>query len=254
MRKAWLVIAAIGVVCSSLQAASVSYMGSLAYNKEIAGADGTLFVTGAGDWRWSVTKVAWTVSQSASCNLWHYEYTITVPRTSGFLSDVQCVIVEAADGMPNAKFTDGNLFSPASSPAAWLQQVEIGSYSQFSDSTLVNLTKTLYGIEFATANIDPTHLTIGFDSDCAPVWGDFYARSYIIDGEVNVMVNDDLAKIGADTDPSAPAANGSVGNHVLVPGYTSCIPVPPSVPVPGAVVLGMLGISCMPSLRRRRWL
>lgn len=254
MRKALLIFAALGAVCAgSVQAASTTYTGTLAYNKDLASADGTLFVTGAGDWRWSVTKVAWTVSQSASCGLWHYAYTITVPRTSGYLSDIQYVIVEAADGSPHAVFTRDNLFSPASSPGSWLQKVEVGSYSQFSDSTLVNLTKTLYGIEFATANVDPTTLMISFDSDYAPVWGDFYARSYIVDGEVNVIVNDDLAKVGADTDPSAPAANGSVANHVLVPGY-SCPPVPPAVPVPGAVLLGMLGVSLVPSLRHRRWL
>jgi len=254
MKRALLVLGAMAVICCSVQAAPVSYTGTLAYNKEAAGADGTLFVTGPGDWRWNATKVTWTVSQSSPCSLWHYEYTITVPRTSGYLSDIQYVIVEAANGSPYPAFTAANLFSPASSPSEWLQKVEIGSYSQLSDSTLVNLTKTLYGIEFATANIDPTTLTIRFDSDYAPVWGDFYARSYIVNGQANVLVNDDLANVGVDNDPSAPAANGSIGNHVLVPGYYSCVPVPPAVPAPAAVLLGTVGVSLVPSLRRKRWL
>ncbi|MGE5295458.1 MAG: hypothetical protein ACM3VT_11575 [Solirubrobacterales bacterium] len=252
MRKALFVIAVLGVACAgSLQAASTTYTGSLAYNKAMTGADGTLFVTGAGDWRYGgIARLTWTVSQSASSGLWHYEYAITVPRASGYLSDVQVVIIEAADGSPCGAFTMNNLFSPASSPSDWLATVKVGSFDQLSDSSLKNLTKPVYGIEFAAANVDPSHLTISFDSDRSPVWGDFYARSYIVDGSFNAMVNDDLRPAGVDTDPLDPAGDGSIDDHILVPG--ACSPAP--VPAPAAFLLGVFGVSLVKPLRHRRWL
>ncbi|MBC8414432.1 PEP-CTERM sorting domain-containing protein [bacterium] len=71
-------------------------------------------------------------------------------------------------------------------------------------------------------------VTVSFDSDRLPTWGDFYARCGIRtvheDGlkEWNSAYNtgftgDDNTAILDDTDPTGSVESGSLGNHILTP-------------------------------------
>lgn len=245
MRKALLVFAAMGAVCaSSLQAASVSYIGKLAYTGP---ADGVLFVTGF-NWLSSTTPAAlsWKVDNITTPGQWHYEYTLSVPDKGGQAADIQRVIIEASNGSSGPAFTIANLSSPTSSPANWIQSIKVGLHSP-SDNP--NLPRNLYGIEFTTVNIDPKLLTISFDTDRAPVWGDFYARSYVVNGDFCALYNYGLFKT-PETDPSDAPCNGSILSHVLVPDSTSIGPA--VVPAPAALLLSVVGVPLAGWLRRNR--
>jgi hypothetical protein len=218
-------------------------MGTLANTGGVG--DGALFVTGM-DWGGPLTSLSWKVDNVTTPGMWHYEYTITTPNVAGQWSDIQIVIIEASDGSAGPAFTRDNLFSPTSSVADWIQNIEVGLHSPADNP---NLPRSLFGIAFSTFDIDPKTLTISFDTDRAPVWGDFYARSYVIGDHFSAMINWGLNEM-PETDPSDPPGNGSVKNHVLVPDSVSIT----AIPAPGAVLLGTLGASLAGWLRRRRWL
>ena len=248
MKRFLLVLSLLGTVgAGSLQAAPVSYMGKLAGLG--GGGDGDLFITSTGpalEWLSPNTSVSWKVDNTTTPGMWHYQYTITVPSVSDLWAHIQCVIVEASNGTRGPIFTRDDLSAPASAPAEWLQGVNVGLHSPADN---VNLPRNLYGIKFCTADIDPTSLTIQFDTPRAPVWGDFYARSYEIDGQFNALYNWGLLGM-PETDPLDPPSNGSIRDHLLVP---DSIEIPP-VPAPAAVLLGTFGAGLVGWMRRRRTL
>ncbi|NLH15957.1 MAG: hypothetical protein GX455_05210 [Phycisphaerae bacterium] len=86
--------------------------------------------------------------------------------------------------------------------------------------------------------------TLQFISDRMPVWGDFYAKSTLLNGVVAIW---NAGFTSADTDPTAGPANGSIDCHILVPDSTSL----PIAPVPGAVVLGGIGIGLVRLFHRQ---
>jgi hypothetical protein len=246
MRKTLLIFIAMGAACAGpLQAAPATYMGKLANTG--GGGDGTLFVTGM-DWGGPLTSLSWSVDNVTTPGRWHYEYTITTPNVAGQWTDIHTVIIEAANGSGGPAFTMANLFAPASSPDGWIQSIEVAVHSPADHP---NLPRNLFGIEFATFDIDPKTLTIRFDSDFAPVWGDFYARSHVVGDHFSAMTNWGLNGM-PESDPSDPPGDGSILDHVLVPGSLEIVSVP--VPVPGAALLGALGASLAGLLRRKRWL
>jgi hypothetical protein len=247
-RRMLLILSLLGTIgAGSLRAAPVSYMGKLT---GLGGSgDGTLFITSSGpalEWLSPETSVSWKVDNTTTPGKWHYEYTIAVPNATDLWAHIQCVIVEASNGTRGPIFTDGDLFAPGSTPADWLQGVNVGVHGPADN---INLPRNVYGIKFCTGALDPTALTIYFDSPRAPVWGDFYASSFQIDGQFNALYNWGLLGM-PETDPLDPPSNGSVQDHVLVP---DSVEIPP-VPAPAAVLLGACGASVVGLLRRKRWL
>jgi len=248
MRRLLLVLFLGGAVgAGSVQAAPVSFMGKLT---GLGGTgDGDLFITNTAPgqgWLSPETSLSWKVDNITTPGMWHYEYTITVPTATDLWAHVQCIIVEASNGTNGPIFTVGDLYSPTSTPGEWLQQVNVGLHSPADNP---NLPRNLYGIKFCTVDIDPMSLTIAFDSTRAPVWGDFYARSFVIDGQFNAFYNWGFLGM-PETDPLDPPSNGSVKDHVLVPDSMDT----PMIPAPAAVALGALGAGTVRWFRRKRWL
>lgn len=216
-------------IAGPLVAAPFTYTGSLSV------ADGGLTANGP-VWNNSATTLTWTVDDVTTPGMWHYSYTLVTPGPQAAISHM---IVEASDDDPGPAFTSNNLQSPTSDPAGWIASpIEIGSYSEANGNP--NMPETMYGIKFNAADdYSYTTVTISFDSDRSPVWGDFYAKC---GGEItNTVYNAGFA----DPDPLAAPSNGSLLNHLLVPDSTSVIPAP------GALVLAALGVGLVGRLRRR---
>jgi hypothetical protein len=194
-----------------------------------------LLVTAGGDWSRPATTLSWTVDDVTTLGKWHYAYTLTVLR-----ADVQCVIIETSDDIPGPAFTEADLFALSTSPADWFNRVQIGTQSKWDN---VNLPDDVYGIKLC-ALLDPVSLTISFDSDRPPTWGDFYARSFLVDDPVEDYVNTiyNWGFSQNDIDPLDPPRSGSVDNHVLVPDTGTAVPAPAGAALAGmgAVLLGWL--------------
>jgi hypothetical protein len=200
------------------------------YTGSLSVADGGLTAYGA--WNCPSTTLGWVVDNTTTQGKWHYSYILNVPS-----KDISHMIIEASDG--DNPFTMSNLFSPSSSPNGWIKSIEVSNFSPGGSTP--NMPESMYGIKFDALK-DSIYVTICFDSDRGPVWGDFYSK----DGVSTCSGWNALYNTGFtynDYDPMAGPANGSLQNHLLVPDSY--------IPAPGAIILVCIGTAVTGALRKR---
>lgn len=223
----WGILAAVALSLASPVQAGLTYSGELSVD------DGGLI---AGGKYGSGTTLSWTVTNETESGLWRYTYTLEVSGTKA--PAISHMIVEVSDGDPGPAFTQANLFSPTTNPTGWIGNIQIQTYT--SQQGNPGMPGSLYGVKFnAAGDLDARTVTLTFESDRIPVWGDFYAKG----GSNSMVINQGFS---AD-DPTDPAGNGSYLNHVLVPDTMTM-----TIPSPGAVLLVSFGTGLVSWLRRRR--
>lgn len=223
---------------SMATAHAVIYSGTLSSSG--LGADGLL--TGTEAWE-NDALFSWSASdQEANCDGWYYTYQLTVTG-----KDISHVTTEVSN-----TFELSNLIGNIVDPGDILSEGSLDHYGPgLHGSSDPNIPAGLYGIKVDTQG-DTKSITWSFCSDRVPVWGDMYAKDGKTGGEDVYLFNKGFNSNGpesTDTDPTDPASNGSIQNHILVPDSISDDPGPTPFPEPSTGMLGALGL--MMIIRRR---
>ncbi len=203
----------LGVLLVASAAGAASYSGSLSYTPPPP-ADGVMVYAGGRDWpEYSIT-MSWTVIDEDNTYPlfpWKYSYAFTVAGTKGAISHL---ILETTEGLAVNDFA--GLTGATLDPENPIGMQETGS---------PYLPEPVYGIRFNPPSSEQMSMTWSFFSNRAPVWGDFYVRDGLPQGQPNVAWNTGFTTPN-DVDPTDGPANGSVSYHILRPDGVSGPPIP----------------------------
>lgn len=159
------------------------------------------------------TTLAWEITDFGS--YFHYKYTLTVPPTAPQISHF---LIEVSPNFTAADFW--NATGPHS-------VTEIGDFTQANGNP--DIPAPVHGLKFDSTT--GRTAVFEFDSSRVPVWGDFYAKCG--GNPPNQAWNAGLAL----ADPIAPAANGSLDDHILVPD--SVTPEPTGLALAGLLLVAL---------------
>jgi hypothetical protein len=197
----------------------------------LSSADGGLIA--AGGWS-NGTTLSWTVSSEeagAPAGFpWYYEYTLATPGPGQAISHM---IIEVSP-----TFLEGNLSSLIVNDNTPWTDWDVDTWGPGGSNP--SIPGDLYGLKVNTSLNAPT-VTLSFYSNRMPVWGDFYAKDGAVPGtgQWNYAYNSGFLA----PDPIVAAHNGPEQGHLLVPDTV--------VPVPAAVLLGLLGLGAAGMKLRR---
>ncbi len=172
-----------------------------------------------GRWHDGGFRIDWTISHNDD-DSWHYSYTLSDWWGDYLLPDASHLILELTKD-----FTVKDIYNIKGD----VDHIEIGDFGRSPSNPGFPEGEWIHGIKF---DLTGNARHIEFDSDCQPMWGDFYAKG----GNKSYAFTDDLGWPVAnpfDYNGRPVDAYGIEMQKVLVPG-------PASIPEPATLTLLLL--------------
>ena len=202
-----------------------------AFGENFAGSLGSTEgeLEGVGDWiNAGSATIVWEITDMGTH--YHYEYALSVLGKKA--KDISHFIIEVSPTFGQDNFEEAT---------GAFRSTEIGDFDDGNGNP--DIPGELHGLKFDGTS--GTTLTISFDSDREPVWGDFYAKG---GGKpTNQVWNAGFSA----SDPTAAPSDGTVGNHILVPDSMSIDVLVPEPSTVALLVTGLLGLMVSISWRVR---
>jgi hypothetical protein len=201
------------------------------YSGSLTGGGGGLTATDG--WDSSSTQITWDVSENAD-GTWHYSYTFEVP-----VKALSHIIFEVSDTFRMDDFVAGSLIGAGT--------FALGTYNEAGPGkSNPDLPAPTYGLKFESF-ASGTAWTVEFDTMRTPMWGNFYAKDGADQVGTPPETKIEVYAFNADF-PNV----GDINRYAAeAPGYFIAIP-DTRVPLPGAVLLGLLGLTAA-GLKLRRY-
>lgn len=191
------------------------------YSGTLSSADGTILGTG----NWLSGSIPTTLQYSVYQNpdqTWHYGYLFSSPP--GDLSHLDVGI--------STNITSADIFNVSGG------SLSIGLWEPGPSNP--NMPGSLFGAKFDVEGDNPFAMSL--DSTKQPMWVDFYAKDGRAGGSgFNACWNSGFLA----QNPQLPYWATGVSDHILAPDTVV-------VPVPSALLLGLIGVSCV-GLKLRRF-
>ena len=188
--------------------------------------DDHLFATGLwADATNDLVSMYYKVDLDASGTFYHYQYTFSVPTSFANIKSLSHLTIEVS---PDFETNDyWNLTTGLIGEVGTYDPTPLGG-----SGSNPGMPGSMKGLKVEDFDDDDTlsSWTFSFDSARVPVWGDFYA----VDGKNTDIYAYNLGFGDPDSDPVF-VAGVNQPNHILVPDTNI-------IPVPGAMLLGMLGM------------
>lgn len=176
----------------------------------------------AGTGTYSSLSVAWYITQSAG--VFHYDYVFNTNTQSPTFSHV---ILEVSNGATLSNLAvNGNSVNP---------DAVLGLYHPNpGNNSNPGLPADIYGYKITPGGVSTLHLT--FDTDRAPVWGNFYTKG----NNTNYAWNTGMGISGFDSD--------NINFFIARPDSHGAVPEPSSIALLGCGAIGLMGVAA----RRRK--
>jgi PEP-CTERM motif len=220
LKQLTLAVGLVAAMASTGSAGSVVYGEAADLTGSRSSGSGQLVVTGS----YKSASVSWDIKDNGG--LWHYEYTFTVTtQGKGGGTNIDHLVLELSSNATKDSITN----------------LSGGKLVGVAETALSSKLPDIYGATITPSPSGKT-LTISFDSDRSPVWGNFFLTSNSGTGGGNVAYNKGLGISGCNSD--------NINYFIARPdgAPTPAVPEPSSIALLGCGAAGLIGYG----LRRRK--